>query len=111
MIRAYAALACSVISLSVGAQACDTWSPRKGCIGGSRATNPNWSPNQGYTGGDFQPTPSPLRQHPGQFVNCDQAGCWGSANNVRYNFVAGGNLQGTDGSFCTRGAGNTFSCN
>lgn len=48
---------------------------------------------------------------PGQLVNCDAAGCWGSANGVRYNYVAGGNLQGTDGSFCARGAGNTFNCN
>lgn len=56
----------------------------------------------------YQP---PARRGPGQFVNCDQAGCWGSANNVRYTFVAGGNLAGADGSFCARGAGNTFSCN
>lgn len=48
---------------------------------------------------------------PGSFVNCDQAGCWGASNSVRYNFVAGGNLAGADGSFCARGAGNTFSCN
>lgn len=53
----------------------------------------------------------PVRRGPGQFVNCDQAGCWGAQNGTRYNFVAGGNLQGTDGSFCTRGAGNTFNCN
>lgn len=48
---------------------------------------------------------------PGQLVNCDQAGCWGASNGVRYNFVAGGNLQGTNGQFCARGAGNTYSCN
>ncbi|AVQ81686.1 hypothetical protein C4F17_12405 [Variovorax sp. PMC12] len=53
----------------------------------------------------------PVHRGPGQFVNCDQAGCWGAQNGVRYNFVAGGNLQGTDGTFCARGAGNTFSCN
>lgn len=53
----------------------------------------------------------PARTGPGQFVNCDQAGCWGSGNGVRYNFVSGGNLKGTDGSFCARGAGNTYSCN
>ncbi|WP_157773622.1 hypothetical protein [Variovorax atrisoli] len=58
-----------------------------------------------------EPEPNPVRRPPGQFVNCDQAGCWGSANGVRYNFVAGGNLQGTNGSFCARGAGNTFHCN
>lgn len=58
----------------------------------------------------YQPAPL-ARRGPGQFVNCDQAGCWGAQNGTRYNFVAGGNLQGTDGSFCTRGAGNTFSCN
>lgn len=48
---------------------------------------------------------------PGAFVNCDQAGCWGAGNSVRYTFVAGGNMSGSDGSFCARGAGNTFSCN
>lgn len=48
---------------------------------------------------------------PGQLVNCDAAGCWGSQNGVRYNRDAGGNLAGTDGSFCARGAGNTFNCN
>ena len=53
----------------------------------------------------------PVRRGPGQFVNCDQAGCWGAQNGVRYSYVAGGNLQGADGSFCARGAGNTFSCN
>lgn len=58
----------------------------------------------------YQPA-LPARTGPGQFVNCDAAGCWGAQNGVRYNFGAGGNLHGTDGSFCTRGAGNTFSCN
>jgi len=58
----------------------------------------------------YQPAPAP-RRGPGQLVNCDAAGCWGAQNGVRYNLVAGGNLQGTDGSFCTRGAGNTFHCN
>ena len=58
-----------------------------------------------------QPPPTPARRGPGQFVNCDTAGCWGSQNGVRYNFGAGGNLHGTDGSFCTRSASNTFSCN
>lgn len=58
----------------------------------------------------YQPAPATPRG-PGQLVNCDPAGCWGSANGVRYNYVAGGNLQGTNGSFCARGAGNTFSCN
>jgi hypothetical protein len=56
-------------------------------------------------------SPPPAPRGPGQLVNCDPAGCWGSANGVRYNYVAGGNLQGTNGSFCARGAGNTFSCN
>lgn len=58
----------------------------------------------------YEPAP-PMRRGPGQFVNCDTAGCWGAQNGVRYNFGAGGNLHGTDGSFCVRGAGNTFSCN
>lgn len=48
---------------------------------------------------------------PVQLVNCDPMGCWGANNGVRYNFVAGGNLQGTNGQFCARGAGNNFSCN
>lgn len=58
----------------------------------------------------YQPAP-PARRGPGQLVNCDTAGCWGAQNGVRYNYGAGGNLHGTDGSFCARGAGNTFSCN
>lgn len=58
----------------------------------------------------YEPAP-PARRGPGQLVNCDRAGCWGSQNGIRYNFGAGGNLHGTDGSFCARGAGNTFSCN
>lgn len=64
--------------------------------------------------GPAQPpcTPEPpAHRAPGQLVNCDAAGCWGAQNGVHYNLVAGGNLQGTDGSFCTRGRGNTFSCN
>ena len=58
-----------------------------------------------------QQQPGRTRIPPGAFVNCDQAGCWGASNSVRYNFVAGGHMAGADGSFCTRGAGNTFSCN
>ena len=92
---------------------CDTYSTRAGCIGGSRATNSTWSPRKGYYGGDHPggPPAAPAAVGPGSLVNCDTAGCWGSANGVRYNRAAGGNLVGTNGAFCTRGAGNNFSCN
>jgi hypothetical protein len=93
---------------------CDTYSTRAGCIGGRRETNSTWSPREGYYGVDHPggpPAAAPLAAGPGSLVNCDQAGCWGSANGVRYNRAAGGNLIGTNGSFCTRGAGNNFSCN
>jgi hypothetical protein len=97
---------------------CETQSSRKGCIGGARSTNPNWSAGRGYHGGggpaDQRAANAQRARNaapPGQMVNCDPAGCWGAQNGVRYNFVAGGNLQGTNGSFCARGAGGTFSCN
>ncbi|MBY4593873.1 hypothetical protein, partial [Rhizobium redzepovicii] len=96
---------------------CDTYSNRKGCYGGARSSNPKWSPTRGYHGSggpaDRQYEQEQLQRAasaPGQMVNCDRAGCWGSQNGVRYNKAAGGNLQGTNGSFCTR-AGNTFNCN
>lgn len=97
---------------------CETYGTRKGCYGGERGRNPKWSPTRGYygSGGPADQQYEVDRrvraaQPPGQMVNCDAAGCWGSQNGVRYNRVAGGNLSGTNGSFCTRGAGNTFSCN
>lgn len=97
---------------------CETYGTRKGCYGGERARNQKWSTARGYhgSGGPADQQYDAERRAraasaPGQMVNCDAAGCWGSQNGVRYNRVAGGNLQGTNGSFCARGAGNTFSCN
>jgi hypothetical protein len=52
-----------------------------------------------------------LRTPPGRFVRCDRNGCWGSANNVHYSYAANGDMRGADGSYCTRGAGKSFSCN
>jgi hypothetical protein len=102
---------------AVETEPCETYSTRQGCIGGARASNPNWSPRKGYYGGGGPADQAREQQErqranapPGQMVNCDTAGCWGSANGVRYNRVAGGNLSGANGSFCTR-AGNTFNCN
>lgn len=54
---------------------------------------------------------APRRQPPGPFVRCDRTGCFGSANNLRYTYVDGGNLQGPDGSYCVRGADRRYSCN
>lgn len=54
---------------------------------------------------------APRRQPPGPFVRCDRTGCFGSANNLRYTYVDGGNLQGEDGSYCVRGANKRYSCN
>ncbi|MCY1245543.1 hypothetical protein D9M72_587030 [compost metagenome] len=104
--------------VSADSEQCETYGTRKGCYGGERARNPKWSPTRGYhgSGGPADQQYEAERRAraasaPGQMVNCDAAGCWGSQNGVRYNRVAGGNLAGTNGSFCTRGAGNTFSCN
>lgn len=98
------------------AEVCEAYSPRKGCYGGERAKNPNWSPRKGYFGGGG---PADQRREeeerhraaagPGQMVNCDRVGCWRTANGVRYNRAAGGNLTGANGQFCVR-AGNTFNC-
>ncbi|QRF60215.1 DUF4124 domain-containing protein [Variovorax paradoxus] len=104
-------------SVAVDAEGCDTVSPRRGCYGGERNRNPNWSARRGYYGGGGPADQQYEREQqeraasaPGPLVGCDASGCWGSQNGVRYNRVAGGNLQGTDGRFCVRGAGNTFSC-
>lgn len=104
--------------VTADSEPCDTYGTRKGCYGGERGRNPKWSPTRGYygSGGPADQQYEAERRAraasaPGQMVNCDTAGCWGSQNGVRYNRVAGGNLSGTNGSFCTRGAGNTFSCN
>lgn len=101
---------------------CDTYSPRKGCLGGARSANPNWSPRKGYHGGGG---PADQRREEEErrlaeeraaragtqtLTNCNNSGCWGS-NGVRYNRVGGGGLAGTDGSFCTPSGGNTFNCN
>lgn len=99
-------------------EACETYSDRKGCIGGERARNPNWSARRGYNGGGGAADQRYEEQQrlraasgPGPFVNCDSAGCWGSRNGVRYHRAAGGNLVGTDGQVCTSSAGTTYSCN
>lgn len=77
--------------------------------------NRAWQEMQAACGaGPAQPQYSPVpptHRASGQLVNCDAAGCWGAQNGVRYNLVAGGNLQGTDGSFGARGAGSTYNCN
>lgn len=48
---------------------------------------------------------------PGQLINCDETGCWGAKNGVRYVFSADGKLVGTNGSTCVRVAPGQFSCN
>ncbi|MGJ7523650.1 DUF4124 domain-containing protein [Variovorax sp. LT1P1] len=103
------------------AEGCETISTRQGCVGGERARNPNWSPRKGYYGGGGPADQRAEAQkaaaaqaraaaQPTSFTNCDKTGCWGN-HGGRYNFVAGGNLAGPNGSFCTRAAGGTFSCN
>jgi hypothetical protein len=49
------------------------------------------------------------RQGPTSFSGCDTAGCWGN-NGVHYSRVAGGNMAGSDGSFCSTANGQNFSC-
>jgi len=95
-----------------------TENSRRGPIGGSREGNPNWSPRRGYYGGGgpadqrYEADQAARRvSAPGQMVNCDSAGCWGANNGVRYNSAGGGNLIGTNGSFCTNAGGGMFHCN
>lgn len=49
------------------------------------------------------------RQGPTSFSGCNTAGCWGN-NGVHYSRVAGGNMAGSDGSFCSTANGQNFSC-
>jgi len=99
---------------------CDTYSTRKGCMGGSRGNNPNWSPRRGYYGGGG----SADRQYEEEqakaaalaasaklpdAVSCNQGGCWGSKG--RYDAINGGrNLVGPDGTVCHRSSTQYF-CN
>lgn len=119
---AAALLAIAALPLSASAQDCQRATRNYEVSRGSmrpdqEMVNRAWQEMQAACGAgpapaqpQYAPDP-PARRAPGQLVNCDAAGCWGAQNGVRYNLVAGGNLQGTDGSFCARGAGNTFSCN
>ena len=117
---AAALLAFAALPLSASAQDCQRATRNYEVSRGSmrpdqEMVNRAWQEMQAACGAApaaqrYEPA-QPVRRGPGQFVNCDQAGCWGAQNGVRYSFVAGGNLQGTDGSFCARGAGNTYSCN
>ena len=97
-------------------EGCETYSPRKGCYGGERARNPLWSPRAGYygSGGPADQRREAQEQAaakvlPTTFNGCDKAGCFSNTGS-RYSFVAGGNLRGPSGQFCTRGAENTFLC-
>lgn len=107
-----------------GATSCDTWTSRKGCIGGSRATNPNWAPGKGYTGGsspeDRQRDErdrleaervARLKPRPTNLTNCDAGGCWDNVGN-RYNNIGGqaGSYVRTDGKVC-RPNGDMITCN
>ena len=48
---------------------------------------------------------------PGQLIRCDEVGCWGAKNGVRYLFAQDGKLIGANGSTCVRVAQGQFSCN
>lgn len=101
---------------------CDTWTPRKGCIGGSRATNPTWSPRKGYTGGSsaedrqrderdrLAAEQAARKAQPTSMTNCNAGGCWDNAGN-RYNRTGDGSrFVRSDGKFCTTN-GNFVNCN
>lgn len=101
-------------------EGCETYSTRKGCMGGERSRNPNWSPSKGYYGGggpadqrreaqEQATAQARAAARPTSFLNCDKAGCWSNTGS-RYNFGAGGNLNGPNGRVCTRAAGNNFHC-
>lgn len=93
---------------------CDTYSPRKGCIGGGRAENPNWSARRGYHGGggptDRQyeleaelarrAATTAATQRPSMLTNCNASGCWDSSGN-RYDRVGDGTkFIGPGGGMC-----------
>ena len=108
----------SMLNSPTAGDECQTYSTRKGCIGGSREANPNWSARRGYYGGggpadqEYEREQAALRaRQPGQMVNCDRAGCYGANNGVRYNFTGGKTMMGTNGSACTMVGGNMVSCN
>jgi hypothetical protein len=104
--------------------ACDTVSPRKGCVGGARQANPNWSPRRGYFGGGgpadqrYQQEQERAREAaaraaaagPERVSRCDGGGCWDTSGN-RYSRTGDGqHFRRSDGALC-RANGNTFNCN
>lgn len=100
---------------------CDTYSTRRGCVGGSRANNSNWSPNRGYYGGGgsadaaYEQQQERARQAAARAAatatsaGCNASGCWDTAGN-RYDRAGGNGFWRSDGKFCTS-TGNTFACN
>ncbi|MEJ8821521.1 DUF4124 domain-containing protein [Variovorax humicola] len=103
-------------------ESCDTYSTRKGCIGGRRADNPNWSPRRGYYG-NGGPADQKWEQEaaataaraanpapPTMLSNCNATGCWGN-NGQRYNQAGNGDLIGPNGSRCRPAGGGRFQCN
>lgn len=70
-------------------EGCETYSDRKGCIGGERARNPNWSARRGYNGGGG---PADRRYEEQQRLR------------------AADGTHGTHRQVCTPGAGKTFTC-
>ncbi|PNG49165.1 hypothetical protein WDL1P2_00438 (plasmid) [Variovorax sp. WDL1] len=103
-------------------ESCDTYSTRKGCMGGARANNPNWSARRGYYGAGgsadraYEEEQARARQAaarapaPAVATNCNAGGCWDGAGN-RYNRTgAGDKFWRSDGKLC-RARGNTITCN
>lgn len=103
-------------------ESCDTYSTRKGCMGGARGNNPNWSPRRGYYGGGgsadraYEQEQERARDAaarapvPIAATNCNASGCWDSAGN-RYNRTGRGDkFWRSDGKFC-QSNGSSITCN
>lgn len=110
---------------------CDTYSPRQGCIGGSRATNPTWSPRAGYTGGNSpedrqrdeqtrQRNEAVARETAAraadaaksvrrQITNCAGGYCHDN-NGTSYSRDPYNTLHGNDGSTCTPAGAGRWNC-
>lgn len=106
-------------------EGCETYSTRKGCMGGDRARNPNWSARRGYYGGGGpadqrheveaerarQDAAAAASRAPGRLSNCTASGCSDGAGN-RYNRTGDGSkFWRSDGKFCTSSGSSWVTCN
>lgn len=105
---------------AAAAASCETWSPRQGCIGGSRKTEPAWSPRQGYHGSGSPADRArqaeyerqgavAVNEAPTFLRSCDSGGCW-ALKGRRLNNAPGGTFIRAVGKHC-RMLGRQVQCN